>query len=553
MPTIPIRGLSAAGIIKDLQPGDIALSGWTGGTNVRFEDGKALSAPVMRPLALYGPGNPTSPAGIASFPPGAGQDLVFLMGTDGTVGQITPTASGSYPFTITDVTDTGFTPGVDSHQFTSCFLGGVLYINRETNAPRYWGSTSTKFAPIPNMDTPSWTCTILRAYRDFLVAFNVTKGANGYPTMVKWSDATLYGSPPGSWDPTLSTALAGENILSQSDGKIVDANNLGNTMIIYTPQQIWRMDYTGDKTFLFTFTKLWDDERWGALNRNCSVEVDGLHYVFGKADLYVHDGQSRPESVADSRVRRWVFSTMNASAYKTAFVAHNPDLHEVMFCYQSADADVMFPAYGANKAAVWNYVSKTWSFRELPCVTGWTVANGSVATTWGSSPSSATWGTVGGSWQDQSDGYKPVLMMPSSASGGAPLVSSQLMAVDLPMRGSRVNVAFDPIASTAGYLEHAGISMTEEGAPAQGFKVLRALMPMASLTAGGPFTIRIGAAPYFGNTPNYKTVATFTPINDYQVQSRASGRVVALRFEWPAGSDFDLAGFDIETVSGGKR
>jgi hypothetical protein len=46
---------------------------------------------------------------------------------------------------------------------------------------------------------------IIRSFYSFLVAFGVNKGGINNPTPVKWSDATLLGQVPGTWDYTVAT------------------------------------------------------------------------------------------------------------------------------------------------------------------------------------------------------------------------------------------------------------------------------------------------------------------------------------------------------------
>jgi hypothetical protein len=93
------------------------------------------------------------------------------------------------------------------------------------------------------------------------------------------------------------------------------------------------MSYVGG-TFIFDFRRRFDDV--GILNTNCAVEVDGQHYVFDNFDLYRHDGTSKA-SIAHDRVKDFVFGGLIKELRHLAFVAHNPKLNEVLFCYPAND------------------------------------------------------------------------------------------------------------------------------------------------------------------------------------------------------------------------
>lgn len=555
--TLPVRGLGSAGIIKDMEPWDAPWEAWSGGTNVRFEDGKAMRAPIYRTFGLLSP-SPTGSqlvdvSGMAVLHQQTGTDQIFAADSFGRVSQILPPSSSLSTGSLTDVSgaSTVFTPIAASTQFTTCYLGGITYLNRETHTPRYFGTASTAFAPIPNQDSP-FTCNILRAIESYLVAFNVNIGGVQYPRMVKWSDATPDGAPPPDWSTASISSLAGANTLTQMDSGIVDANNLAGNMIIYGNRQIWTMQPTGDQTFVWTFTKLWEDDRWGAINRNCSIEVDGLHYVFGNADLYVHDGVSRPQSIADGKVRKWVFSTMNTAKLQNCFVMHDPFLNTVYFCYVSGDSDVVFTnPTGCNKAAAFNYKSSTWGFVELPNISSAVIANATTVQNWATD--TKTWATAGGSWLSQQGPNESALIV-GGPSLGTLLPTGGVYAMDPLLQYSRVNLPQDPHANSAPYLEHGGISLDQAQLPLQNFKWVQSIIPAGRIQAGGPMTIYVGAAEVTNVLPNYPaTGVSFDPTVDYYIPARASGRYAAVKIMAPTFTDFDLTGFDLNIVGGGRR
>ena len=75
---------------------------------------------------------------------------------------------------------------------------------------------------------------------------------------------------------------------------IVDGAVLGSNFIIYSSDSIFLMEFVGGQ-FIMNFRKLFTDA--GLINQNCVVEVEGKHYCFGPADIYVHDGTTKQSSV----------------------------------------------------------------------------------------------------------------------------------------------------------------------------------------------------------------------------------------------------------------
>ena len=89
----------------------------------------------------------------------------------------------------------------------------------------------------------------------------------------------------------------------------------------------------------------------GLINTNCVVEAEKMHYCFGRDDIYRHDGNSK-QSIADEKVKNFVFGSLNNNQSDVCFVLHNEALNEIYFCYQSGDQFTGFPnANRCNRAA----------------------------------------------------------------------------------------------------------------------------------------------------------------------------------------------------------
>ena len=548
MGNIPVYGVSRLGIIKDVEPWDDPWEAWSGGNNVRFEDGKAQRAQINRtgPMIPATGSNLTGAAGVCSYRPYNGQDQTYLLDAYGRVNLAT------FPSTLTDATDTGFTPVLGGTQFTSDTLGNVFFINRETHAPRYLTAGASLFATIPNMDS-AWTANILRVVGSFVVVLGVTKAGVSFPAMVKTSDATTAGAPPASWNASSTTTLAAETTLTAASGPITDAQKLRGGLAIYTASQIYQMQPTGDATFPFTYELKWEDDRWGSINRNCSIHVNGMNYVFGSGDLYSHDGVSPPVSIADGKVRKWVFANMNVSMSKRFFVAHDPYTSTIRFYFVSADGDanVKTPT-GCNRVAAYSYKSATWGLEDAPNATGAAIANAQTLPTWTTSQAlGTTWATSGASWADRVDGAKRGLIV--SGTSGPGVLQSGLYVLDPITVNSRFALPADPLANFPSFLEHGGMSLSGNGLPLKEFKRVRAINPALRVTNGYTVQFSVGAAEVTQTLPNYGTAMSFDPTSNYHIDSRASGRFIAIRLDAPTLCEWDMTGFDADVVGGGKR
>jgi hypothetical protein len=301
MPVIPTRDLGAVGIIKDNSPTVIPPNAFSDGINVRFTERKVSRAPVFRTYfdALSG----TVPVWCHSLFNTGGYDSI-VYATD--VGRLFLVANAI----LTDVTEPGHVANADPRAYTGCVLSSCLYANRPDGVPRVLTPGSPNFVNLPAWNG-TWRAVSLRSYKSFLIALNVTKGVTQYPNLVKWSDVASNNAAPTTWDELDTTHLAGENPLSQARTPIVDGGPLGDNFIIYTHDEVWKMNEVGGQ-FIFDFQRLPFDNA-GLINQNCWIEIDGKHYAWSDSDIYVHDGAGK-QSIMEQRNRETFFREINQVA-----------------------------------------------------------------------------------------------------------------------------------------------------------------------------------------------------------------------------------------------
>jgi hypothetical protein len=539
---VPYRDLAKFGVITDIDPYDLPMGAWSFGVNVRFRNNKVSRGPVFRSVLNSISANPRF---LIGYNPTSGVEQSFIGYLNGSVSSLSPAGA-------TDVSIGGYVPSSAEGTWTSAHLADLLYINREDRVPWYLPSGMSQFATLPNWGS-NWRAKIIRASNSSLLAFNITEGAAAYPTKIRTSTFALAGTVPASWDETLPNTDATSNELADMEGEIVDALPLRNDVYIYGARETWWMQFVGGQD-IWDYRKVFDAK--GAINANCSVEVNGRHYVFGEDDLWMHDGIT-PVSIADNRVRDFVFSSIDLSRKYRCFVTHNPQLKEINFCFVSGDAYVAFNPLsatgydGCNRQAVYNYVNDSWTFDDLPYIYSASRCNVDSTLQW--STDSATWATQGGSWQDTSNSTKRPLCYVGDANSSLGL-SNSWYAFDLYGPGSIAPWPVDPVATAGVTLARDGIDLDELGIDLPGYKVLNSLYPQGRIEIGGqPMTFKVGASDYFTVNPSWDDPQTYDAATFYKLDYNMGGRWLSLLITYPDYKVMTLTGIDLDLQVTGER
>jgi hypothetical protein len=355
---------------------------------------------------------------------------------------------------------------------------------------------------------------------------------------------------PDSWDETDTTRSAGFNDLVQMQTEIIDGGTLGSNFIIYSSDQVWQMEFVGG-TFIFNFRKLFTDS--GIINQNCSVEIEGKHFVFGPQDIYAHDGTTK-QSICDERVKNFIFKGLNVQNSDRCFVQHNEALNEIYFCYQSGDEHVSFTnATRCNRAAVYNYRNNTWSFMDLPNVSSGTSANVNSVNTYANA-TSLTYALVGGSYYDQEDNFDVHAIMVGEDNSADGLTSDKLYGIDLADEG-KLTFQLDTEATKPPVLERIGLDLDEAGTAVSSYMVVTRIYPQADTvnTADTTLTFQFGASDIPRATPTYAASVTFDMASQHKIDSRAAGRYLSYKMTVSDNKDFEFSGFDLDVTPTGAR
>ena len=569
MANLPLRDLGAVGLITDANPYSLPPNALSKAVNVIFDENRIQRAPVfkqlfpaIRSLLSYTDSSDTYASATGTYDAAEGTsasvsrfvsyyadpvfgETVFLCDRDGAVR--------AYPNgTLSIVTPAG-TLVTNDEPWTHAQVAGLSFLARKGMRPYARNlKTDATYSLIGGDWVSTHSAAVVRSYLDYVVMLNVTKGTTEYPTMVKWSNPVEYSSAIGSvnWDPTNPGYIAGENILGQMTSGIRDGLVLGNSFIIYSKDQVWIMEYTGS-SLVFNFRALFPNG--GIFNTNCVVEIEGKHYVFGEDDIYIHDGVSK-QSIADGRVRRGVYNSINYSKRSSAFVMHDSVSNLVYFCYNTLANEVKWGnTQFCNRAAVFNYRSNTWSFMDLPNIIGGAESNVDLQKN--------TYPVVDQTYEVYNssfvsfEGAKPKVTIALGITDTAnSLTESRVYVVDLPAV-SLTNLSVTPETVVAPTMGREGIDMDDSsGIPLRAYKTITEIVPQATFnTANSSFTWKIGSSDLPNGVVNWRSTVNFNPTSEYKMDMKVSGRYLAYEITTNSIEDFRISGFDSNVVSMSKR
>lgn len=346
MPRIPILDVASSGLIADLPPQLLPPGAWSDAENVRFVDGQVkkangLDVVAMPSIAPYGLFYVIGSSGPLWVYAGLTDVRCFSSTTDTEITRI----SGDYTGSALD-------------QWNGGVFNGLLVINNGVDIPQLWSppATDTKLVDLTNW-TSTWRAKVLRPFKNFLVALDITKSGTRYNRMVKWSHSADSGVP-STWDETDATKDAGENNLPEGQDDVIDCLPLGRDInMVYTKTEAWIMTLSGTSSIFNFFRAL---PTIGLLGQGCAAEFHGRHFIVSQDDIGLHDASSF-QSLADSRIRNRFFDNLSKEYYSLTKVVPDRRNREIWIFYpnrNSTDGRI-------EHALVWNWVNNTWHFRDV--------------------------------------------------------------------------------------------------------------------------------------------------------------------------------------------
>ena len=408
--------------------------------------------------------------------------------------------------------------GVTSTTFTGCVRGA-----NSTAAASHSDNASV---------TITTRCKSLSAFRSFLISLNITKDNVNFPRLVKWSTEAATQTLPTSWNETTSTVDAGEFELADTKGAILDGLPLRDSFMIYKEDAVFSMTFVGTP-FIFAFRQL--SPTIGAIAKNCVAEFDGGHAIFGKGNFYVNDGQ-RMKPILPMKLKEYVFQSIDGQQTDKSFVVADYGRNEILFCFTSDGGGTNFP----NKAVVWNYVTNTFTIRDIPdCAhMGYgNVSNPTTSTTW--AETAGYWETATGPWTMSYDLQDKVLLFADP--GNTKLYRDR--------SGNK-----NDTTNMESYIERTGLSLDESGRPNQNMvKRISAIYPNMAISSTNDINVYIGTQMSTEGGITWSAPVTFNPNTQSKVSVRGTGKYYAVKFESTTDMDWELDSYAIDIQNVGSR
>jgi len=521
------RNVGQIGIVLDTDPFNLNPDAWSEGNNVRFKEGRIEK--MLGQTSVFAATTATAQWAMPVLD-GANYFWVYPSLTKCHV-----TDGGSH-FNITrqttltsaTVVDVNYT-GTATDRWNGGVISGIPVLTNGVDVPQMWNPINTggsltalTYNTANTWAGVSYTAKVIRPFKQFLVALDINKSGTRYPHMVKWSDQADSGAVPASWDETDTTILAGEVDLSDTNGYLVDCLPMGDTNIIYKEDCTWGMDLINTSE-VFKFYKLFSQS--GLLAVNCVAEIEGRHVCLTSNDVVIHDGRSM-ESILDKKMRRALFNDIDATNYKTSYVAPNYPQNEIWICYPSSGSTL------PDKAIVWNYRDNTTSIRDIPSspFMSWGIVNVTAQSKYWVDYTAQTWDTFTSPWGEVS--FNAVELASLISSG------AQFYKVDL-------GDTFGGTNMTA-YIQKESLDFDEP------FTVKRIKRVYPQIESAGTLTISIGTQMKKTDGISW-TNYTFDPSTDEKLDVRESGRFISIKIASSGSSPWTFHSFDIEYESGGRN
>jgi hypothetical protein len=350
MARLHFHDMGKIGLVQDLPGYELPPEALWVGYNLRLKDNYITNFGPTRPLA--GTLNHEA-AQIFYVPFGEKKYWAYCGLSDVSVWD--PDVDAHYNISKFATAGTSYTGTVED-QWNACWLNGVWVLNNGVDVPQYWsnGSTSTRLQNLPAWPS-GYTAKVIRPFKNFLLALDVTKSGVSYPSLVLWSHPADPGSPPSSWNVADTTKLAGELQLAQTEGEIIDSLVLRESNVIYKRDSIILQQYVGGND-IFAWREV--SNTVGIMGQNCTVEFEpGLHALLtSDGDVQVFNGQSL-KSVATGRVLNTLKGSLSGNIAHRSYLVAYPEYKEVWVHLVDEDGGGYPYTYAAY---VWNWERNTW-------------------------------------------------------------------------------------------------------------------------------------------------------------------------------------------------
>lgn len=515
-----LDNLGGLGINADLPPVSLPPGVWSGGQNVRCESGRVRNF-----------------AGHSEVSACSGT-YYYLLPTQSTTTYYWYfcSAAAIKEWNGSTCTDRTRTSGAYTGSATDRWNGGVLHgipiLNNGVDSPQSLSAPGAgNFEDLKWDATTTWatqgsgnTAKVIRGWRNFLVALDTTESGTRNPHVFRLSDAADPGSVPSTWDETDTSALTYKTTFSETSGRLIDAVPLGQDLIVYKEDAIYRVSFVGfpDVLQIDLIT-----DKYGLRAQGCAVDIGGAHVVLGHNGVYLHNG-SNITPLAYGRISESLFGNINGDQYEQSFLTHNPLEHEVWVCYPGELASVW-----TNKAWVLNHKDDTWYPRDLPSETAFITPGVDLESSGDETYATTTdtYETVSRTYGDR--GYNPTVQTLHGVAGSKLLKFDQAAQFD----------GADPEC----YVERTGIAVNGT----QTFQTFTAVYP--EIRATDSVKVSLGVQEHPTDDPSWEGPYDFDPNSERKVDVLSTGALVGIKVSSDNGAEWELTGLTFEYEDAGLR
>ena len=131
-----------------------------------------------------------------------------------------------------------------------------------------------------------WFCAGIRPFKNYLVAFGLTRNTIAYPWEIRWSASTEAGGVPSTWVAAPGNDAGNTNALAGTTDHIVDMIQLGNINVIYKNNSVWTQQWIGGNQI---FAHRVAFREFGMISANCAREVFSKQVVLTQDDVVIHN------------------------------------------------------------------------------------------------------------------------------------------------------------------------------------------------------------------------------------------------------------------------
>jgi hypothetical protein len=338
------------------------------------------------------------------------------------------------------------------------------------------------------------------------------------------------GGPP-SWDYISPATLSVQQVVGAADGRYIAAEQLNESIIIYTATAAHALIFTGGQYVVQT-RRLFQR---GAAGPQCVVEFGNNHFVIDGDQLYIHDGSTA------TRVGEDMFDVefyRRAVNLKSATLCHDPENREIWIYFDTN--------YG-RKSCIYSYATGTfgWGDGEAKSAPITYASRGYLPQT------GSQWGDMTQPWHE--------LRQPEDSTlddfwswGVQNTYTFQPKILALTSFGIHQKEAFFANNREC-WVERKAIDLDDAGINGWVIKHLRQYH--MQLAGKGRVGIRTGWAESALATPQWEKPTWLDDNGDgsYQADMRTTGRYLSLRFEFKEMGQFRWASGYMDVEVSGRR